>query len=242
MKREYHKWFSPNLGKEMELIILGHGGANIIVFPTRCGRFYDYENWQIADSLSEKLENGVFRLICLDSVDDESLYCNWKHPRDKITRHIEYEKYILNEVIPLISQTNCDKTLIAHGCSLGAFHAMNIACRHPKLFNKVVSFSGRYDLTNQIHFYSDLFNDFYNEDIYYNMPNHYLPNLSDQYIIDNLRKLEIVFVVGKDDVLYENNILLKSVLEKLELNFVFRAWDGKAHKPKCWSKMAQAYL
>ena len=242
MRREYHKWFSPNLEREMELIILGHGGANVIVFPTRCGRFYDYENWNIVEALQDKLDDGALRLICLDSVDEESLYCNWKHPKDKITRHIEYEKYVLNEVIPLIYSTNHNKTLVAHGCSLGAFHAMNIACRHPNLFSKVVSLSGRYDLTNQIQFYNDLFDNFYNDDIYYNMPNHYLQNLSDEHIINNLQKLEIVFAIGNEDVLYENNLFLKSVLENLRLNFSFSIWDGKAHKPKYWAKMAQAYL
>ncbi len=44
MYREYHKWFSPHLQREMELLILGHAGARVLVFPTRCGRFYDYEN------------------------------------------------------------------------------------------------------------------------------------------------------------------------------------------------------
>ncbi|MGD8805869.1 MAG: esterase, partial [Chloroflexota bacterium] len=27
MKREYHRWYSPSLGRDMELLIFGHAGA-----------------------------------------------------------------------------------------------------------------------------------------------------------------------------------------------------------------------
>ncbi len=44
MKREYHKWYCGPLGRDMELLVFGHAGARVLAFPTRCGRFYDYEN------------------------------------------------------------------------------------------------------------------------------------------------------------------------------------------------------
>jgi esterase/lipase superfamily enzyme len=242
MKREYHKWFSPNLSRDMELLIFGQSGANVIVFPTRVGRFYDYENWKIVDALRPKIEEGHLRLICLDSVDEESLYCNWKRSEDRIKRHIQYENYILEEVIPLIFQTNHNHTLISHGCSLGAYHAMNLACRHPKLFCKVVSLSGRYDLTKQMNSHRDLFDEFYNEDIYFNTPSHFLSNLNDESVIANLKKMEFVFAIGKEDAFYENNIHFKEILEKLGLNYSFYTWEGEAHKAKYWANMVRIYL
>ena len=27
MNREYHKWFSPRLGRDMEMLVFGHGGT-----------------------------------------------------------------------------------------------------------------------------------------------------------------------------------------------------------------------
>jgi esterase/lipase superfamily enzyme len=36
----------------MELLIFGHAGAKVLVFPTRQGRFFDYENWGLVDALS----------------------------------------------------------------------------------------------------------------------------------------------------------------------------------------------
>ena len=44
MNREYHKWHSPSLGRDMELLVFGHSGLPIVVFPTSMGRFFDYEN------------------------------------------------------------------------------------------------------------------------------------------------------------------------------------------------------
>src|ERR1700761_2771380 len=34
MNREYHKWWSQRLGRDMELLVFGHSGVPAIVFPT----------------------------------------------------------------------------------------------------------------------------------------------------------------------------------------------------------------
>ena len=72
MVREYHKWFSPALGRDMELLVFGHAGAPVLVFPTREGRFFDYENWGLVGAATEHIESGRLRLFCVDSVDAEA--------------------------------------------------------------------------------------------------------------------------------------------------------------------------
>ncbi len=148
MHREYHKWYSPRLNREMELLIFGHAGARVLVFPTSMGRFYEYEDRGMVANLADHLENGWLQLYCVDSVDEESFYNNWAHPAGKIWRHIQYEEYILNEVLPLSWSKNPNPFLIAHGCSFGAYHAVNIAFRHPHLFGRVLALSGKYDMSN----------------------------------------------------------------------------------------------
>ena len=37
MNREYHKWYSPRLGRDMELLVFGHAGLPVLVFPTSGG-------------------------------------------------------------------------------------------------------------------------------------------------------------------------------------------------------------
>src|SRR5215813_3400008 len=101
MVREYHKWFSPRLGRDMELLVFGHAGAAVLVFPTREGRFFDYENWGLVGALGEHVESGRMRLFCVDSLDAEALYCRCRPPQERIARARQYEGYILEEVVPL---------------------------------------------------------------------------------------------------------------------------------------------
>ena len=46
MNVEYHKWWSQNLGQDMELKVYGHTGKAVVVFSTSGGRFYQYEDFQ----------------------------------------------------------------------------------------------------------------------------------------------------------------------------------------------------
>src|SRR5882757_1695407 len=106
MKREYYKWFSKNLSRDMELLVFGHAGDPILFFPTRTARFYDYEDWQVIDALRKKIETGAIQVYCLDSADNESFYARHIHPAERIFHYFQYEKYILDEVIPFIQQKN----------------------------------------------------------------------------------------------------------------------------------------
>jgi len=118
MHKEYHKWFSPNLQRDMELMIYGHAGARVIFFPTRTARFYDYEGWGVIGALQEHIEKGWLQIYCVDSIDQESFYCFWAHPRGRILRHLQYEQYIIQEVLPLTRLINNNMYMIATGCIL----------------------------------------------------------------------------------------------------------------------------
>ena len=140
MNREYYRWNSQRLGRDMELLVFGHAGAKVLVFPTRDGRFHEYEDLRLVESLSHKIQAGQLQLYCVDSIDWESLYCDWCHPADRIGRHSAFEEYVLNEVLPFMAMKNPHPCTIAHGCSLGAFHAVNIALRHPHRKRPVKAF------------------------------------------------------------------------------------------------------
>lgn len=232
MHREYHKWYSPRLNREMELLIFGHAGARVLVFPTSMGRFYEYEDRGMVANLTDHLENGWLQLYCVDSIDGESFYNNWAHPADKIRRHVQYEDYILHEVLPLSQSKNPNPFLIAHGCSFGAYHAVNIAFRHPHLFGRVLTLSGKYDM-------SSFFGGHYDDNIYFNMPSHYVPNLHDPNQIEALRRMDIILVVGRDDPNIENNRALSRALWEKGIPHAFRKWDGWSHDWPYWKKMVR---
>ncbi len=242
MNREYHKWWSDRLQRDMELLVFGHAGAKILIFPSRYGRFYEYENLGIVKSLQDKIEQGYLQLYCIDSVDNESFYCSWAHPSGRIQRHIAFEEYILNEVLPFMENRNPHECVISHGLSLGAFHAANIAFRHPHLFKKLVAFSGRYDLTQNIEGFNDLFDGFYNEDIYFHTPNHFLSNLDCPWRLNYLRKMDIILVIGNEDPFLQNNEQLSSILWKKNISHQLLIWDKRAHSASYWRRMALLYI
>ncbi|MDO3693399.1 alpha/beta hydrolase-fold protein [Wenyingzhuangia sp. chi5] len=242
MKREYHKWYSPNLEKEMELLVFGHSGAKVLFFPPRMGRFFDYEDWGVIKALEEKIKEGHLQLFCIDSIDTETFYNVQDHPGHRIYRHCQYENYLLNEVFPLMHQVNNNPNVISAGCSLGAYHAVNIAMRHPNLFCKVVGMSGRYDLTVCKGYFDDLLGGYHNDFVYYHMPNQYLKNLDDGALISDIKKLDIVLVIGKNDLFLESNYELKTILDEKEISYQFHEWDGEAHRAKYWRKMVAIYI
>ena len=74
MQRSYEKWYSPALGREMELLHFGWSGFPVILFPTSQGRFFQYEDTGLVGRLAPKLDRGEMQLVCVDSVDSESWY------------------------------------------------------------------------------------------------------------------------------------------------------------------------
>ena len=141
MKREYHKWWSPTLGRDMEMLVFGHDGVPAIVFPTSQARFYEFEDHGMVGAVADKIAGGRLQLFCVDSVDSESWYNLGVGPDWRMARHLQYENYILREVIPLVKRMNHRPHLATVGCSFGGFHALNIALRHPHLFTGCLSMS-----------------------------------------------------------------------------------------------------
>jgi esterase/lipase superfamily enzyme len=242
VNRQHHKWFSPHLGRDMELLVFGHAGAKVLVFPTREGRFYDYENWGLVDALRHSIDGGYIRLFCVDAVDSESLYCRCAPPPARLERHRQYESYILHEVIPFMLSGNGVPSLILHGCSIGAYHAINLALRHPSLFCKVVALSGRYDLTRRIGPFEDLFDGYYDQDVYFITPAHFLPNLNDPCLLDEIRRIDITLAVGENDPFHASNRELSRALAGKNIPHRLAIWPGEAHRARYWREMAPRYL
>lgn len=226
----------------MELLVFGHAGAKVLVFPTRCGRFFEYEQLRIVDQIRDKIDAGIFQLYCVDSIDEESFYCFWAHPRGRIDRHQQFEQYLLREVLPFMDRKNSHPCRIAHGCSFGAYHACNLAFRHPWLFQKLLALSGRYDLTQPVEHFTDLLDGYYDDDVYYHTPNHYLPNLSDARYLEPLRRMNIQLVIGAEDPFLDNNRRLCEALSSKGIAHQLHIWAERAHRGYYWRRMVPQYL
>jgi len=72
MNRDYLKGYSRELNREMELLVFGHAGVALLVFPTSMGKFYEYEDRGMIGKLAAKIERGEIQVYCPDAVDLES--------------------------------------------------------------------------------------------------------------------------------------------------------------------------
>ena len=226
----------------MELLVFGHGGKPVLFFPTRMARFFDYENWGIVGAVADRIENGELQLFCVDSVDAESFYNCCAHPANRVYRHIQYDQYIVHEVLPFIKSKNAIGKMVVAGCSMGAYHAANIALKYPKLFNKVVCMSGRYDLTRSVDYFRDLFDGFHNQDIYFNMPRQFMANMYHDGLLQPIRELEITLVIGQTDPFIHDNYEFSHLLDEKRVPHHLYIWDGFAHRPRYWRQMVGLYL
>ena len=242
MNREYHKWYSDTLQRNMELLVFGHTGRAVLFFPTRMARFYDYENWGIIHALHDRIYNGELQIFCVDSIDRESFYNQSIQPADRIVRHQQYERYILDEVIPFMRGKNGGNFFEVAGCSMGAYHAINIATRNSSLFQRVVAMSGRFDLTTTIQDFKDLFDGYHNQDIYFHMPMQFVANIDDRVYLSGLKQVEFIFAIGETDPFLDNNHAMSQLLWHKGINNQLYIWDGYAHRPRYWRQMVQLYL
>jgi esterase/lipase superfamily enzyme len=242
MRRDYRRWFSPRLQREMELLIFGHAGAKVLMFPTRDGFFWEYEHLGIVGSLADKVDAGHLQLYCVEGLATETFYDRNRHPAERLRRHAAFEEYILNEVLPLMASLNQHDCTIVQGCSLGAYLAANLVFRHPHLFRKLVALSGRFDLTMEVESFQDLFEGYYGTDVYFHTPTHFLPSLDCPSRLEQLRRLDIVLAVGDADPFLDNNRLLSQLLAEKGVGHQLHVWNGRAHRAGAWRKMAALYI
>lgn len=220
----------------MEMLVFGHAGTPVLVFPTSGGRFFEFEDQGMVGALAGKIDAGQLQLFCVDSVNMESWYNRQVSPRRRIARHMQYEGYLLHEALPLIRQRNADAGLLALGCSFGGYHAVNLALRHPDLFSGFISLSGAFDL-------SGFLDGYYDRDCYFNLPTHYLPNLADPWYLDRFNRGTYVLASGWDDHCLEQNRSLDSILSSKRIAHQFHIWDAhNAHDWPTWQQMARQYL
>ena len=209
-----------------------------MVFPTSQGRFFEFEENGMVGAVADKLEGGRLQLFCVDSVDGESWYNRGVGPDWRIARHIQYENYVLREVLPFIRGWNHRPQLASVGCSFGGFHAVNIALRHPHLFTGCLSMSGAFDLKGL-----GFMHGYYSDELYFNLPLDYVPNIQDHGYLERMRRNTYVLATGVHDQCWNDNERMAGALRAKGVPVRLDVWgDNTGHDWPWWRHMAQVYL
>ena len=199
MLERYGKSYSSNLGREMEYAVFGNddAGRTCFAFPPQNGRFYDFNNFGMVETVRPWIENGTLRIVCPDAIDQETWSAENKNPRERIELQERWFHYVVDELRPMFSP---DRKSMVCGCSMGGVHAGNFFFRRPDLFDTLLSMSGLFNAQYFFHDYMDNL-------VYDNSPVHFLRNMPDNHPWINLYgQSRIILCVGQgaweDDLLY----------------------------------------
>jgi esterase/lipase superfamily enzyme len=236
MNREYFKWVSPILEREMEVLAFGHQGVPVLVFPTASGRFFDYENNGMVEALDTVIDRGSIRLYCVDGIDEETWFNKSIPPRNRVSRHVLYEQYVLEEVLPFIHGKSGNSDLVVTGCDFGAFHAMNFTLRHPRAVGSCICVSGTFDIR-------PLLDGYFDEGCYFNNPVEYLANLTDEKYLRWFREIRFVLAAGEWDHALDANLAFSHLLDTRGIRHWLDIWgDHTKHDWPWWQMMIRKFL
>ncbi len=231
MQEQYLRTYSPALGKEMEMLVFGHGGRPVILFPTSMGKYYQNKDFKLVESVAWFVENGHIKIYCPDSVDEESWYNKGIHPADRVRRHMQYDAYIRHEVLPRALQETGHSRVITAGASFGAYHATNFGFRYPRLTSHVFNMGGAYDIKARLDGY-------YDDNAYYHNPVDFIPGLSDEAIYH----MGVVLGVGEHDFCLDDNHRLSDILARKGMHHWLDVVPGGNHDWPVWRGMFPRYL
>ncbi|HIY20470.1 MAG TPA: esterase [Candidatus Flavonifractor merdigallinarum] len=240
MHIQYYKEYSRRLEREMEFKVYGHGGKPVLAVPCQDGRFYDWENFGMVDTLSDYLDGGKIQLFTVDTIDAQSVSEQWGNPYYRVRRHEAWYNYVIEELIPRIHAINgTGQMLLSTGLSMGAYHAANFFFRRPDLFDSLIALSGIYDT-------QDMYGGYMDEVVYANDPCVSLSGMpQDHPYISLFNQRTIILCVGQgawEDQLLAGTRRLDEVLRRKGIHAWVDYWGKDSDHDWPWWKRQMRYF
>ncbi|MBC7544772.1 MAG: esterase family protein [Candidatus Sericytochromatia bacterium] len=239
MHTEHHKWYSPALGKEMDVKIYGHGGKPILGFPCQEGRYWDFEDRGMIKALYHQIESGRYSFYAVDSVDSQSWMNKRIHPAHRIMRHMDYDRYVTEEVVPFMRQRSHHHKFVTTGASMGGYQSANAFFRHPDAFDGLIGMSGCYSMESFLDNHMD-------ENVYFNVPLAYLKDLNDPWYLEQYRQSQIILSVGQgkwEDPMREHTYRMGQILHAKGVPAQIDFWGHDVdHDWPWWLKQLPTFL
>lgn len=239
MEKEYRKWYSHRVGMEMPIVVYGHYGLPLLMFPTASADCEEYERFYLIEALSELIDEGRIKVFSVDSINRYAWGNSKIHPGHKSYITQKYDEYLVEEVVPFIfDHCQSEQPIITSGASMGAFYAANSLFKHPDIFDGMVGMHGVYDLSPYHEGYFDHY-------CYFNNPVAYLPNLNDGYCLPLLRAKQHIYILTSYGM-WENPEYSKQldwVLNAKSIPHYLHIWDSQwPHDWTSWRHMLPRYM
>lgn len=227
----YHRWYSPRLSRDLEVLAFGTHGYPVIMFPTSMGRYYEYKDFKLIDTVSWYLDNGFIKIYCPDGIDELSWYNKGIHTADRLKNHIWYDAAILEEVIPLAQRETGVQRVCTAGASFGGYHATNFAFRHPEVVKYVFNMGAAFDIKDQLDGY-------YDDNVYFNNPMDFIPNAQHDLFYD----MFVILGTGTLDMCWDANEKMAQILRAKGIAHWLDVRQNAPHDWPAWKEMFPHYL
>lgn len=245
MEMQYFKQYSHALNRDMECKVYGHRGRPVLFIPCQDGRFYDFENYKMADTWFPWIESGEVMVFAIDTIDLETWSDSYGDPRWRIERYEQWIRYITDEFVPFMRNMVNERNgwfgfpgIWVFGSSLGATHAANLYFRRPDLFDRLLALSGIYTAEYGFGSYMD-------DLVYNNSPVHYLANMpADHPFIELYNRKKAVICVGQGPwELTDSTRQLHDILRSKGINAWVDYWGHDcAHDWPWWYKQVSYFV
>lgn len=235
-QRSQHSWESPSLlGRTMEMVVIGHAGARMMVFPTSMGSCREWEDRRMPEMVGESIRQGQLQLYCVSSASDQGWYDDHAPMPQRAVWQDRYDQYLYREVLPFMKQQNDNPFLITAGASFGGYHALNFALRHPEEVGRVLAMSSMVDVKRLTYGWSD-------ELTYRHNPMDFMRHEHDPARLAAFRRMDIILAIGEDDPLCPSNREFSGLLWGRGIGNALRIWKGWAHDWPYWEDMVRLYI
>jgi esterase/lipase superfamily enzyme len=231
VKEHYTKYYSHHLGRDINLLIFGDSGIPILIFPTTLGAYYQAKDMGLIASIQHFVNEGKFKIYCIDSIDADSWYAKHLIPEYRVYNHILYDKFLQHELIPFIQKDSHHHKIGISGCSFGGYHAANYTFRHPEHIDFLITMSGAFNITNFL-------DGHYNDNVYFNNPVDYMANEEAW----KFNQIKIILGTSNWDICLQSNIEMSSILNSIGLEHWLDIWGNEVHDWPLWNRMFPYYL
>lgn len=239
MKRQYHRWYSERINRDMGVVVYGHWGPPAIVFPTSGGDEWEFDRQGVVDALGDLIEQGHSKLYCVNINHGDAFANRGAHPFHRSWMQHQYANYIREEVVPFVRDDcqSADIGITTIGASLGAYHAANMLFKFPDVIKRCFALSGVYDMKR-------FMDGAYDDNFYFNNPVDYLSNLSDPWVLGNLASCDIHIATGTGPwEKSEESYRLSGVLASRGIQHHLDDWGALGgHDWPYWKHQLRRYL
>jgi len=227
----YHKWFSPRLNRDIEVLAFGTRGYPVILFPTSMGHYYENKDFKLIDSVNWFLDEGLVKIYCVDGIDEVSWYNKNIHPADRAKNHHWYDQMLYHELVPLAQRETGVSRVVTAGCSFGGYHATNFAFKHPDVVKYVFNMGAAFDIRDQV-------DGHYDDHVYFNNPMDFIPGAQSDFFND----MYVVLGTGTRDMCWSANERMAEILRNKGINHWLDVRHNAEHDWPVWKEMFPHYL